>query len=63
MHQIGKVQKQGIWLPHELTGRDIERRKTICKLLLQRQKKNISPSNRKSGFTTTIRNDKKHGYV
>ena len=29
LNQIGIVQKQGIWLPHELTDREVERRKNI----------------------------------
>ena len=39
LHKMGMVQKQGIWLPHELKERDIERRKTMCEMLLQRQKR------------------------
>lgn len=34
-----KTQKAGYWVPHELKDRDIKRRKTICKMLFQRQKK------------------------
>lgn len=39
LHAIGMVQKLGNWVPHELKDRDIERRKTMCELLLQRQKR------------------------
>lgn len=39
LHALGLVQKLGNWLPHELKERDIERRKTICELLLQRQQR------------------------
>ena len=31
------VQKQGVWLPHDLTERDKERRKMARELLLQRK--------------------------
>ena len=30
------VQKQNIWLPHELTEKDMKRRKTICEVLFQK---------------------------
>lgn len=39
LHAIGMVQKLGNWVPYELKDRDIERRKTMCELLLQRQKR------------------------
>lgn len=34
---MGLIQKQGNWVPHELTERQEENRKTICEMLLQRQ--------------------------
>jgi len=34
---LGLILKQGYWVPHELRERDIERRKTICEMLLERQ--------------------------
>lgn len=37
LHAMGMVQKQGTWVPHKLKERDIERRKTMCELLLQRE--------------------------
>jgi transposase len=40
LHLMGMVQKQGTWVPHELKERDIERRKTMCELLLQRESRN-----------------------
>ena len=44
--QIRMVQKHGICLSHELTERDIEKRKTICELFIAKTKmKKISPSN------------------
>lgn len=39
LHAMGKVQKVGRWVPHELNDRQIERRKTTCEILLARQKK------------------------
>jgi len=39
LHKIGMVQKLGNWVPHELKERDIERRKTMCELLLERHKR------------------------
>ena len=39
LHAMGMVQKKGNWLPHELKERDMERRKTICEMLLQRQRR------------------------
>lgn len=33
---LGMVQKISHWVPHELKDQDIERRKTICEMLLQR---------------------------
>lgn len=41
---LGIIQKQGNWIPHALTPRDMEQRFSICNLLLQRQKrKNFLP--------------------
>ncbi len=36
---MGLVQKLGNWVPHKLKERDMERRKTMCELLLQRQQR------------------------
>lgn len=36
---MGKIYKEGRWLSYELKERDIERRKTICEILLQKQKR------------------------
>lgn len=36
LHAIGMIQKQGNWLPHDLSERQQERRKTTCELLLER---------------------------
>jgi len=62
--QIRMVQKHGICLSHELTERDIEKRKTICELLLQRLKRKKFLHRIVTGDEKwTIRNDQKHGYV
>lgn len=39
LHAMGLVQKLGNWVPHKLKEMDIERRKTLCELLLQRQQR------------------------
>jgi len=39
MKALGKVYKEGKWVPYKLKPRDIERRKTINEILLARQKK------------------------
>jgi len=36
---MGKVYKEGRWVPYELKERNIERRKIISKMLLARQKR------------------------
>lgn len=36
---LGKVYKEGKWVPYELKPRDIEKRKTICEILLGRQQR------------------------
>ena len=36
---IGKIHKQGKWVPHTLTDRMQERRKTTCEVLLERQQR------------------------
>ena len=33
LHRIGMVHKKGNWMPHDLTEKSIERRKTMCKIL------------------------------
>ena len=38
LHALGKIQKAGKWVPYELKERDIERRKTTCKILFDRFK-------------------------
>lgn len=39
LKSMGMIQKMSHWLPHELKERDIERRKTICEILVDRQKR------------------------
>lgn len=36
LHAIGKIQKEGKWMPHELTERNKEQRKTTAEILLER---------------------------
>ena len=36
LHDLGLVQKSGNRLSHELSERQLEKRKTICELLLER---------------------------
>lgn len=36
---LGYLQKQGTWVPYELKERDVERRFSICTLLLERQER------------------------
>jgi len=46
LKSMGKIQKMGKWVPHELNERQQENRKTTCKMLpRQVQKKVISSSN------------------
>jgi histone-lysine N-methyltransferase SETMAR len=52
---MGMIQKEGNWLPHELTERDIAKRLTICELLLDRQR-------RKSFLHRIITGDEKWVY-
>lgn len=35
---MGKIQKEGVWLPYQLKERDIERRLVTCEMLLARQR-------------------------
>jgi len=37
-HAMGKVQKIGKWMPHELNNRQMERCQNTCQILLARQK-------------------------
>jgi len=39
LYAMGKVQKIGKWVPHELNDRQMERRQNICQILLARQKR------------------------
>lgn len=39
LKSLGMIQKQSHWVPHELTERQQENRKTICEQLLARQKR------------------------
>jgi len=67
LHRIGMVQKKVNWLPHDLTERAMERRKTMCEILIKGGKGKVffivSSLVTKSGFIMTILNAKKHEYV
>jgi len=39
LNAMGMIRKQGSWVPYNLKERDSEKRRTICELLLQRQKR------------------------
>jgi len=39
LHAMGKVQKIGKWVPHELNDRQMERRQNTCQILRARQKR------------------------
>jgi len=39
LHAMGKVQKIGKWVPHELNDRQMEWRQNTCQILLARQKR------------------------
>ena len=39
LHAIGKIQKEGKWVPYELKETDIERGKTTCEILFDRFKR------------------------
>jgi len=41
LHVMGKVQKIGKWVPHELNDRQMERRQNTCQILLARQKSKL----------------------
>jgi len=42
LHAMGKIQKIGKWVPHELNDKQMERRQNTCQILLARQKKSHS---------------------
>ena len=39
LHAMGKIQKMGKWVPHELNDRQMERRQNTCEILLARHKR------------------------
>ena len=39
LHALGMIQKQGTWVPYDLTPRDVERRSFAGEQLLQGQKR------------------------
>ena len=41
LHAMGKIQKAGKWVPHQLNDRKMEKRKTVCEVLLSRYERKI----------------------
>jgi len=39
LREMGKIQKIGRWMPHELNERQMERRKNTCEILLERYRR------------------------
>lgn len=39
LHEMGKIQKEGKWVPYELNERQKEKRKITCEILLERQQR------------------------
>jgi len=39
LREMGKIQKVGRWVPHELNERQTERRKNTCEILLERYRR------------------------
>lgn len=39
LHAMGKIWKEGKWVPHELNDRQLEKRKNVSEMLLQRHEK------------------------
>jgi len=56
LRAMGKIQKCGKWVPHELTERQMENRKVTCEMLLQRYK-------RKSFLHRIVTSDEKWIYL
>lgn len=38
LHEMGKIQKAGRWVPHKLSAKNMEDRKSTCATLLERQR-------------------------
>lgn len=39
LNTMGKILKEGIWVPHKLDDRQLENRKVVCEMLLQRHER------------------------
>jgi len=65
LREIGKIQKVGSWVPHGLNERQMERRKNICEILLERYRRKSFLHRivlgMKSGFFLRIPSAKNHG--
>ena len=59
LHNLGQDQKAGNWIPHELSERQLEKRKMICELLVEWYELWLAMNTR---FIMETPNDEKHGY-
>jgi len=41
LREMGKIQKVGRWVPHELNERQMERSKNTCEILLKRYRRKL----------------------
>ena len=55
LHALGKIQKQGTWVPYDLKSREVERRFIAYQQLLERQKR--------KGFFHRIVTGMKNGFI
>lgn len=66
LHAMGKIQKEGKWMPHELTERNLAQRKTTAEILLERYHTIESPfctvllPEMRNGFISIIQRGKNH---
>jgi hypothetical protein len=67
LHKMGKIQKLGKWVPHELSQNSIIRRLNTCVSLLSRQRKKVFCGKlllaMKSGLCMTILNANIHEWT
>ena len=63
LRKMGKIQKVGRWVPHELNERQMERRKNTFEILLDTEESHfcIVSLGMKSGFFLRIPSVKNHG--
>jgi len=65
LQEMGKIQKVGRWVPHELNKRQMKRCKNTCEILFERTEEShsciVSLLGTKSGFFLRIPSVKNHG--